>query len=70
MHLQQTLHEVEEQISAARRSYNSAATSFNDSVMKFPSNLFAGAFGFRELTLYEARAEERRPVNVKNLFSA
>src|SRR5262245_37860666 len=44
--LQRSWNEAEEQISAARRSYNAAVTSFNNSVEKFPSNILAGIFGF------------------------
>lgn len=70
MHLQRTLHEVEEQLSAARRSYNAAVTDFNDAVMQVPSNIVAGVCGFRPLNLYATTIEERQNVNVRNLFSA
>ncbi|OHE20530.1 MAG: LemA family protein, partial [Sulfurimonas sp. RIFOXYD12_FULL_36_11] len=41
MHLQHTLHEVEEQISAARRAYNQAVTDYNNAIEMIPTNFMA-----------------------------
>ncbi len=41
MHLQKSIVEVEEQISAARRAYNAAAMEYNNSLVMFPSVVFA-----------------------------
>lgn len=68
--LQSTLNEVEGQISAARRAFNAAATDYNNGVQMFPSNIFAGLFGFKERALFEAPPEERKNHNVKDLFAA
>ena len=46
LHLQRTLNELEEQISAARRAYNASVTDYNNSVEMFPTNLIASMFGF------------------------
>jgi LemA protein len=54
--LQRALNEVEEQISAARRSYNAAAKNYNDAVNMFPTNLFAGLLGYKERAYFEAPA--------------
>ena len=70
IHLQSTLHEVESQLSAARRAFNAAATDQNNSVMQFPSNILAGMFGFKQSALYEAQESHRQNVDVKKLFSA
>lgn len=59
MLLQRSLNEVEAQIAAARRTYNAAATGFNNAVEVFPANLLAGLFGFSRKTLFEATADER-----------
>lgn len=45
--LQRNLSEVEEHIQMARRYYNGAVRELNVLVESFPSNLLAGAFGFR-----------------------
>lgn len=65
LHLQRTLNETEEQLSAARRSYNSAVTSFNTAIQSFPANLIASNFGFTPRPLFEVRDEERQNVQVK-----
>lgn len=45
---------TENRINVARRDYNAAVNSFNLSVRTFPSNIFAGMFGFKEKPYYKA----------------
>jgi len=54
--LQASMNEVEEQISAARRTYNAAAKAYNDAVQMFPTNLFAAVLGYRPRGYFEAPA--------------
>jgi len=54
--LQRALNEVEEQISAARRTYNAAVKNFNDAVQMFPTNLFAAVLGYKARAFFEAPA--------------
>ncbi|ADV42712.1 LemA family protein [Bacteroides helcogenes] len=68
LHLQGSLNETEEQLAAARRTYNASVTDYNNSVQTFPSNLMASAAGFKTRLLLETPAEERANVNVKDLF--
>lgn len=70
MQLQATLNETEEQISAARRAFNSAVMEYNNAVQQFPSTIFAGVFGFKSRASFEIAAGERENVNVKNLFNS
>lgn len=65
MHLQRTLTETEEQLSAARRSFNASVMDYNNSLQTFPSNILAGMFGFQKKTFFEAQDSERQNVNVK-----
>lgn len=65
MHLQRTLNETEEQLAAARRSFNAAVTDYNTSIQTFPTNLLAGLFGFTQKNLLENTPEERKNVEVK-----
>ncbi len=69
MQLQASLNEVEEQLSAARRTYNSAAMKYNNGVQLFPSNIIAGIAGFRPKSYLDATDSERVNVDVKNLFN-
>jgi LemA protein len=52
--LQRALNEVEEQISAARRTYNAAAKNYNDAVEMFPTNLFAAVLSYKPRGYFEA----------------
>jgi LemA protein len=56
LHLQGTLLEVEEQISAARRFYNRAVTDYNNGIEMFPSNVIANAMRYSRKAVFEARA--------------
>ena len=68
MHLQVTLVEVEEQISAARRAYNAAVTDYNNAVEMFPTNVVAKLFDFRRKRLFEIETGERETADVHALF--
>lgn len=69
MHLQRSLTEIEEQISAARRAYNQSVTDFNNAIEMFPTNFMAGWMGLTRRAVFEITAAERQNVNVSNLFS-
>ncbi|MHC4882998.1 MAG: LemA family protein [Planctomycetota bacterium] len=68
MHLQRTLNELEEQISAARRAYNASVTDYNNSVQMFPTNIIAGMFNFKEKTLFQIEPAERENPEVGKLL--
>jgi len=60
--LQRSLNEVEEQLAAARRSYNAAVTEYNNAVESFPSSLIAGIGGFHGEKVFSADAQKRNDV--------
>jgi LemA protein len=64
LHLQRTLNELEEQISAARRAFNAAVTDYNNAVQMFPTNIIASMFGFQAKTLLEFSQQERQNPDV------
>lgn len=66
--LQRTLNETEEQLSAARRTFNAAITDYNTSIQSFPANIIASNMGFQTRTLLEIPEVERQNVNVSDLF--
>ena len=68
MHLQRTLNELEEQISAARRAYNASVTDYNNSVQMFPTNIIAGMFNFTEKPLFRIEAGQRQNPEVQKLL--
>lgn len=51
--LQRRLTEIESQISAARRVYNSAVTKWNKGIGSFPGHLFAKCFKFERADWFE-----------------
>ena len=62
--LQRNLTEIESQISASRRAYNAAITSYNDGVEMFPSSLVANLFGFKKREWFQIDSVERGVTNV------
>ena len=54
--LQTQLEGTENRIKVERDRFNGAVTSFNTSVRKFPTSLFAGVFGFQRKAAFEADA--------------
>lgn len=48
MHTAQKTSQIEDEIAAARIQYNSNATSYNTKISSFPTNIFAGIFGFKK----------------------
>lgn len=68
LHLQGTLHELEEQISAARRAYNQSVTDYNNAIQMFPTNFMANAMKLEQKEVFSIPSSERQNVDVKNLF--
>ena len=67
--LLESLNETEEQISAARRFYNTAVTDYNNAIEMFPSNIVAGYMRYAAKELFVTPEEERANVNVGELFN-
>lgn len=68
--LQRSLNEVEEQLSAARRSYNASAEEFNNAREQFPSNIIAGMMQFEEAAYYDAPESTKENPDIKELFNS
>lgn len=69
MHLQRSLNEAEEQISAARRAYNQAVTDLNNAIEMFPTNLMASYMKLQRKAVFEITTTERQNVDVGALFN-
>ena len=65
---QKTYNEIEAQIAAARRFYNSAVTSLNNSIEIFPGNLLARLARAKIMPFYEADEESKAPIDASNFF--
>ena len=68
MHLQRSLNEVEEQISAARRAYNQAVTDYNNALEQIPSNIMATLMHYTKKDVFEIAQTERKNIDVNELF--
>lgn len=64
VHLQRTLNEIEEQISAARRAYNAAVTDHNNAVEMFPTNMVAHMMGYTRRQYFETPQDQRSSSDV------
>jgi LemA protein len=53
-------------IRTARTDYNAAVQQYNLKVRQFPSNIFAGMFGFEKKTGFAADKGSEKRVNVKD----
>jgi LemA protein len=68
MHLQRTLSEIEAQIAAARRAYNQAVTDYNNALEMIPTNILANMMHYQRKQVFEITEDERKNVNVGDLF--
>lgn len=58
------LSKIEDEIANSRKYYNGAVRELNNKVQMFPSNIIAKMFGFKQVNMFEANAEERDNVKV------
>ncbi|MDP3947271.1 MAG: LemA family protein [bacterium] len=63
--LQRELADTENKIQASRRFYNGTVRDLNTKIETVPTNLVAGAFGFKSEPFFQAEEGERGPVQVK-----
>lgn len=66
----QSMNEVEEHISAARRFYNSNVTALKNAVEIFPSSMIAKMLGitYEENPFFEIADTERKPIDTRDFF--
>lgn len=69
MHLQSSLNEIEAQLAAARRAYNSAVTDYNNAIEMVPGCFFAPLMKMSKRELFEIPEVERQNVDVHALFN-
>ncbi len=69
MQLQRTWNEIEEQLAASRRFFNSAVVSYNNGVEMFPTNIIASMMGYKRKQVFEIPEAEKKSPIAKELFS-
>src|SRR5438132_10632800 len=65
--LQEELSATENKVGFARQFYNDIATKFNTAQQVFPTNIFAGMFGFKPAELFEITEAAERDVPTVDL---
>lgn len=63
--LSNQLTKIEDDIANSRKYYNGVVRIYNNKVEMFPSNIFAGLFGYKSKAMFEVSANERENVKVK-----
>ncbi|UNY98598.1 LemA family protein [Zhouia spongiae] len=69
INLQFELSDMEDQISAARRAFNAAVTSYNDQIQMFPASIVAGIRKDKAETLLEIPKAEQKEINITELLN-
>ncbi|NQX98389.1 MAG: LemA family protein [Flavobacteriales bacterium] len=70
LNLQYSLRDIEEQISAARRAFNAAVTSYNNKIQMFPASIIAGFRKDKTETLLEIPKAEQKEININQLLNS
>lgn len=63
LNLQTEISDVENKLAAVRRFFNSATKELNIGIQKFPNNIIAGMFGFKEETFFDLGEAQREKLD-------
>ncbi|MFZ7132217.1 MAG: LemA family protein [Eubacteriales bacterium] len=66
--LQDELAGTENRIATARRDYNEFSKDYNTKIQRFPTNIYAGMFGFQQVDYFTADEGAQENPNVGDLF--
>lgn len=58
----------ENRIATARKDYNDTVNSYNSRIIKFPTNVMAGIFGFEKAEYFEAEEGAEKAPDAEELF--
>jgi len=64
-HLMDELAGTENRIAVARKRYNDSVKEYNAAIRRFPGNMIARFFNFKERAYFEAPEETKKPPKVK-----
>jgi len=67
--LQRRISSIEEQIADRREFFNDATVTYNARIEQIPYVFFAKILGYEEKELFEATEEEKKDINVAQLFN-
>ncbi len=67
--LQESLNEVEEQLSASRRFYNSSVNDYNNAMEMFPMKYIASVMNYQRKSHFQSTPQSRQNIDIKSLFN-
>jgi len=70
LHLQASLNEVEEQISASRRAYNASVRDYNNAIEMFPGNIVAALIRYQRKVFFQVDVGESQPVDAGQFLNS
>lgn len=59
------INDIEEKLSASRRSYNANVYKFNTKLDQFPTNILGSMMGFKRAEMFKATEEKREDVDLR-----
>lgn len=59
------INDIEEKLSASRRSYNANVYKFNTKLDQFPTNILGSMMGFKKAEMFKATEEKREDVDLR-----
>lgn len=65
MALQTELTGTEDKIAYSRQFYNDTVQMYNTAIMKFPANIIAGMFGYKEEPFFQIDEAQKEPIKVQ-----
>ncbi|HOA18776.1 MAG TPA: LemA family protein [bacterium] len=65
INLQKELSDTEDKVAYSRQFYNSVVRQFNEKIVMFPGNIFAGMLGFKQQPFFVAEEAAKEPVKVQ-----
>ncbi len=68
LELQKSENEVEEQLSAARRTFNAITAEYNAAVQMFPTNIIALIFNFKTKVFFEVPDFKKENPDIGDIF--
>ncbi len=63
--LTKAINDIEEKLSASRRSYNANVYKFNTKLQHFPTNIIGLIMGFKKTEMFKATEEKRQDVDLR-----
>lgn len=68
LQLQRTINDLEEKLSASRRTYNANVVRFNTMIETIPTNIFARRMGFSQKNMLETEERKRSDVDMGSML--